>query len=155
MKKGFTLVEILAVIAILGIITMIITPAIGGIIQTSKEKAYDKQIETIVNAAKSYMTENSVNLPAVNKEYTTTVCELEKEGYLKVDNIVNPIYQEGSTEEDKKCKYLYGNITVTNEAGKFKYQYTDADNCNDYIQLIADSEDKVKICDQIKENNGI
>ena len=63
MKKGFTLVEILAVFVVLGIISMITVPAIGNVIHMSKEKAYDKQIELIINASRSYMTNNSLELP--------------------------------------------------------------------------------------------
>lgn len=38
MKKGFTLVELLAIIGILGIILMIVIPKISNVIEGSKKK---------------------------------------------------------------------------------------------------------------------
>ena len=143
MKKGFTLVELLAVLVILGVIIAITVPAIGTIIKTSKEKSYDKQTESIITAARSYMTENSIELPDEGTPKTLTICELKKAGYLKKENIINPLYQEGSSETNKKCKYLYGNITVTNIAGKFRYVYSDLANCEEKNNIQTD----VNICD--------
>lgn len=54
-KKGFTLVELLAVIVILAIILAIAIPGISNVINSSKEQAYESQKELIVNAAKKYL----------------------------------------------------------------------------------------------------
>ncbi|MBR3209074.1 MAG: type II secretion system protein [Bacilli bacterium] len=143
MKKGFTLVEILAVFVVLGIISMITVPAIGNVIHMSKEKAYDKQIELIINASRSYMTNNSLELPDNGETSTVNVCQLEKGGYLKKENISNPIYENGSSDIKKKCKYLYGNINVTNTSGKFTYTYADLNNCTEKNNI----EKSTNICD--------
>jgi type IV pilus assembly protein PilA len=50
--KGLTLVELLAVIVILGIIAAIAVPSIGGIINKSKEDAKVAEAIQIINAAK-------------------------------------------------------------------------------------------------------
>ena len=62
-QKGFTLVEILAVIAILGILTGI---AIGGIqllLDKSKEEFYNEQENNMIMAAQSYYQTNRNKLP--------------------------------------------------------------------------------------------
>ena len=51
-KKGFTLVELLAVIVILGILLMIAVPAIQNVIEKSKKGATKRQAELFIDAAK-------------------------------------------------------------------------------------------------------
>ena len=57
MKKGFTLIELIMVITLLGILATIAVPVISGVINDSKEKAYEKQVSVIISAAKEYVTD--------------------------------------------------------------------------------------------------
>ena len=52
-QKGFTLVELLAVIVILAIIALIATPIILGIIKDTKEKANQRSLEMYEDAIKN------------------------------------------------------------------------------------------------------
>lgn len=52
-NRGFTLVEVLAVIVILGIIAGIAAPNVLSTINNSKEKSYDIMIKNIITASKS------------------------------------------------------------------------------------------------------
>jgi len=58
-RKGFTLVEVLGVIALVGVILTFTIPTMIGVIDRSKEKAYNVQAENILKAAKDYVLENS------------------------------------------------------------------------------------------------
>ena len=54
MKKGFTLVELLAVIVIIGLIATITSPIITDVITTSKRKSFEDSAITLTKAAQNY-----------------------------------------------------------------------------------------------------
>ncbi len=68
-EGGFTLVELLAVIAILALIVGIAIPMIGNVVQKSQVKADNAQIELIGDAARLYKIE-SADPPATEAEIT-------------------------------------------------------------------------------------
>lgn len=53
-KKGFTLIELMAVIAIIAILAAVLVPTVNGYITRSKKTAVITQVRTIVNAAEAY-----------------------------------------------------------------------------------------------------
>ena len=127
MKKGFTLVELLAVIAILAIISSIAMPSINTSIRNSREGAYLKQIDIIEAAAKKWGVENDFHLPEIGSDEIATVDlnTLYTLGYLKEKKIINP-----KTEEELKgCVKLSYNMSCN------QYEYTYIDNlteCDSY-----------------------
>lgn len=86
-EKGFTLVELLAVIVILGIIVAIAIPAIGSIIDNAEEGATKAEIQLVTDAARLYDIQEGI----VND--TTTVQNLIDAGYLDVraDDLIVPL----------------------------------------------------------------
>lgn len=77
-QKGLTLVELLAVIVILGIVSAIAVPSITGIINSTKTKADLASIEMVKSAVRNkVLSENLTATPA-----TTTIASLATEGYL-------------------------------------------------------------------------
>ena len=57
-ENGFTLVELLAVLVILGIIVAIAIPAVGNIIENAEKSANESEQELIIDAARLYFIEN-------------------------------------------------------------------------------------------------
>lgn len=91
-EKGFTLVEILAVLSIIGLIMMLIVPVAIGIINDTKDQAYDVQVENIEAAARSYVAEYSSTINELQNTggtYTLTLRMLTDEGYID-EPIKNP-----------------------------------------------------------------
>ena len=69
-KEGFTLVELLAVIAILAVILVISVPMVISNIDKSKQKSYDNQTKLFVEGAKKYALEYSREVKWIKDEAT-------------------------------------------------------------------------------------
>ena len=82
-EDGFTLVELLAVIVILGIILAIAIPAIGNVIENSRNKAEEQDVLLIVDAARLYVVGENFENEADTDIAGITVEELIEKGYLE------------------------------------------------------------------------
>lgn len=116
-KKGFSLVELLAIIVILSIIALIAYPIIGNVISNSKDKLEKEQYGRVKSAAKNWVTANSV--PDTGK--CLSIAELTSGGYLETGDIKNP---NGGT--------FGGSFNITWDASnnQYSYKYHAATNCS-------------------------
>ena len=88
--KGFTLAELLGVIAILGIIALITVPAINRSLNQGRNDLYQTQIEQLKKGAQDYYTEHLDEMPDdIGSSNCKTINELQKDGDLPLD-IKNP-----------------------------------------------------------------
>ena len=60
-KKGFTLVELLAVVVILAIIAIIAVPLILGVIESSKKGAFKDSVYGLLEAGDIYVASSDIN----------------------------------------------------------------------------------------------
>ncbi|WP_373786195.1 prepilin-type N-terminal cleavage/methylation domain-containing protein [Jeotgalibaca porci] len=81
-EGGFTLVELLAVLAILALIVAIAVPSIGNVIDGAKTKSADAQVELIEDAARLYDLENDLTAD-------TNINDLIKAGFLDKNDVAN------------------------------------------------------------------
>ncbi len=85
-KKGFTLVELLAVVVILGIIMTVSIPAVSKWINRSKVESKAAQEKTLLLAGQAYAQGNSKVLPkAIGEAKLIKAVDLKKANYLKED----------------------------------------------------------------------
>ena len=125
-KKGFTLVELLAVIIILSLVLVIAVPSVNRYIKQSKEKAYNTQISTIIEAAQAYASANSGLLPR-KEEFVVkiTLGQLKSSGLIK-EEVKNPnddkYFDDALTIEIKKKGETYNydivESTITTRDGE-------------------------------------
>lgn len=84
-KKGFTLVELLAVILILAVILTIIISSVSITLRKSKNTIYDIQMNDILKSTYDYSLKNIKLLPDDNKKTYITLNELKKTGFIEND----------------------------------------------------------------------
>lgn len=85
-KKGFTLTEILAVIAILGVILAIAVPSYNSLSKKFEKAYYEKLEGSVLAAAKSYYKENAESRPA-ELLYSNVVTFSELKTSKNIDDI--------------------------------------------------------------------
>lgn len=114
-KKGFTLVELLAVITILGVLALISIPTIDSVIKSSKDSALEEQKQIVLDGARAWAAKNVMKLPANDGETKEiTIGDLKKAGYVEL-NIMNP--------KTEKC---FGNtniIVITRRKNDYTYTF--------------------------------
>ena len=120
-NKGFTLVELLAVIIIMGLLATIIFPMVNTSLSNSKDSSLNVLKSNIIDATKDWSLDNLNSLPENGSSVNVKLDKI-KQGYLPL-NVKNP-----------KTGYIISNesyVTITNVNGKYKYEV--------YIYDIPDS----------------
>jgi type IV pilus assembly protein PilA len=102
-EKGLTLVELLAVIVILGIIAAIAVPAIGNIIDNSRVKAIKADAQNVLAAANLYFIDNT------DDDGKVTVSELKT---------ANVLEDQGSLTDTTEVTFVDGGANTINGSGK-------------------------------------
>lgn len=139
-KNGFTLVELMAVITILVIISLIIIPIIDKNVKKSKQNMYNIQIDNIRMAGQNYYTDN-VSLMPINGNYSFVKLDfLIEKGYIN-KNIKNPKTGEPFTEE------IY--VQLLNDEGTYKYSVCPfEESCEGYQESDENVSDFMKVRDK-------
>ena len=127
MKKinGFTLVELLAVIILLGLISAIGIPTVKNITRDAKQKGYEKQVATVLESAENWGTENTELLPKVSGSILVKMDTLKKEGFLENKEIINPVEKS----EMNGCAEIIYNA----EFNQYEYKYSK--NCKSFFGI--------------------
>lgn len=92
-KKGFTLIELVAALLVLGVIILICFPLISDLLGHSANNLSKEQINNIEDAAKKWALYNLENEGDFN-EYFVSLKQLKDDGYIEDNNIINPSTNE-------------------------------------------------------------
>lgn len=85
-NRGFTLVELLAVIVILAILALIAVPNVSNLLNKSKNNMFCKKVQSIEAAAKYYAQDHDDKLTFTDEEAKVKIGTLLEMGYIKEDN---------------------------------------------------------------------
>ncbi|MBE6152266.1 MAG: type II secretion system protein [Firmicutes bacterium] len=86
MKRGFTLIEVMAVITILAVIGLIAVIAVDKVIKDNNQKLYDVQVSNIEDAARTWGAKNIKYLPDNDFEtISIPLLILKQEGLIDKD----------------------------------------------------------------------
>lgn len=116
-QKGLTLVEVLAVIVILGIIAAIAIPAVNTMIDKSRDEAHRANAQLIIDSARMYVTVEDL-LGGGTNSTSVSAEDLVDEGYLA----------KLPTDPDNKGKTYHPTATVVtverDQSGVISYAIT-------------------------------
>ena len=118
--KAFTLIELMAVLIIIGLLALISVPLVTGILRRSREKSYDIQVETIIAEANRWVATNSFCLPSHQYDAScgVSVAQLIKEGLID-----NKVFDPRDKSEMTGCVVISYLNTLPNGDIEYEYSY--------------------------------
>ena len=117
MKKGFTLVELLAVLVVIGLVAGITIPVVDKIVTSARMKTYEEQIKIVEKRAEDYVVSH-MNLLGDDDIYVP-VSTLINAGYFDQDELIDP----------KTGTNMNGCVKVSYSNTYDKYIYTYGSEC--------------------------
>lgn len=123
-KKGFTIVELLAVIVVMAVIIILATSGYRNVSQKIKETSYKNKVSYIETSAANYTSETGFTV--------TNVDNLVKLGYVSADD------EEGHVIDPRDGSYMNCHIVnVSKEENNYYGHYTENEECDiNNIELI-------------------
>ena len=134
-KKGFTLIELMGVIVIIGLLIILAIPSITNLLNDEEENISSAMEKVLLQAGELYTQDNIGIYPKTEGNvYCVTLKELVDEEYLG-----SPIKDPVSSNEIDQNKYIKTSI----QNGTYNYEITDS--CEDITQQIPVIPDEYEI----------
>lgn len=127
-SRGFTLVELLAIIIILAVIITIATLSVSKVISNSKEGLTEVQKDSLKEAANSYYLREGM-ARGFFEEVSYNAC-------VDIEYLVKNKYVKDLDMEDDE----YGSILITYKSNKYNYEYKDNKCLKPICTLINEEE---------------
>jgi len=123
-KKGFTLVELISVIVILGILALVVFPNVLSTLTNGKKNMKEDNKKLIITGAKNYVADHPNNFKsATGKVYCVSIATLYNNGYI--NTVIGLDVDDDITQINDVVKMQYNS-----SKGKFDYSYVAKANCS-------------------------
>ena len=146
-RQGFTLIEIITTVIILGVIMTVAVIAVNRYIERAKDSTYNSYVNNIEVAAENHM------IDCVSGK---SDCDIPESGYSKrltVESLIEAGYSEKLKDPDKEGTFCTGYVLVTNEGASIPdLKYKGCLKCSNNkpqadCDFVNDSDDDNKIAD--------
>ena len=117
MKKGFTLVELVATVALLGILLLFSYSKVSDIAERKNKELLDNKKTLVINAAKDYINNSNDLSQNIGDIHCIEIEELEDENLVPID------------VEDLKKKYNFVKIIICSKNSYNLVNYSDKSTC--------------------------
>lgn len=141
-NKGFTIVEILAAVTILGILSLIAIVSVSSVLDRAEENHYKTQTDTLIMAAKSYVQDNRNLLPKnVGDSRIITLKELQDAKYIgevvdrskkACEEAAVTIFRYSKSDYSYSAYLKCGSKIIGNESGEVAGPVINLKSNNDY-----------------------
>lgn len=116
-NKGFTLVELLAVVGLIAAFALVTVPTVDSILKRQRQNLYNTHKKNVTDALKTWGNMNIELLPEEEHDFiTVTLSDLKTAGLIN-DDMANP--------KTKKCYANSNSFTITKEKGSYIYTVDD------------------------------
>ena len=116
MKKGFTLIEMLAVLILMSLVALLSAPAIINQITDKRNEISESTLDIIYSGAKLYFDDyNIVDSLEQNTEYCVSLDFLSQKGYIK-----SPIKDYKTGKEIPLTKYVKATVNSLKDLDNFE-----------------------------------
>ncbi|MBR2840479.1 MAG: hypothetical protein IKF01_01260 [Bacilli bacterium] len=127
MKKGFTLVELLGILMILGVITLIAAPAIVSTNKKSIDNDYVEFKKTIENAAEVYVETHLDDIDVINLKNNGSSMDIDVSTLIS-SGLINGGMKNPNVKQDVNGNEKIANqqisVTASKEGNVIKYTYS-------------------------------
>lgn len=153
-KKGFTLVELMAVIVIISIIALVGVTSITGVRKQMDKKLFEEKLNSAISSAEKWGEDNkeelTLNITISVKDGDETVEKTVKGAKLTIGNLI----ANGYYESEESVNYNLYNYTKCSNSKTSQYGYKDGEFCKNIVTNNVDSLIVNEISIKIFTNNN-
>lgn len=119
-SKGFTMIELLAVVVIMGLLTTIAVPAVYKYVTRARGTSTDTMMKSTFEAAENYMMDNN-KIVKSGQTYPIDIKVLVEQQYL--EPLIDPISNSNRCDTDTNSKvYVTRDTTKNYDIPVYKYR---------------------------------